>query len=107
MNKIPRKSKDCAHCYKHNGDCVVYLGGCALHPSGADYDGTEVYQPSEWVQHVVGKRYAGAWGEGVYECTGYDPRCGFWMQNINDGADLRNVSERAIDRTYHRIRERV
>ncbi len=104
---IPVKSRDCCHCYKYDGiKGVTYLGGCALHPGGADYAGPEVYQTTEWVREVVGKRYRGAWGEGEYECTGYDRRCGFWMQNINDPTDLRNVSERAIDRTYHRIREK-
>lgn len=36
-------------------------------------------------------------------CTSYDSRSGFWMQNEADPKNKRNVSERAIGRTYHRI----
>jgi hypothetical protein len=60
-----------------------------------------VYEPSDWVVEVVGKTYNG-W-QGTYECFGYDPRHGFWMRNIADPKDQRNVSERAIGRTYHRV----
>jgi hypothetical protein len=50
----------------------------------------------------VGKRYKG-WDGNVYECTSYDPSCGFWMES----SERRTcVSERAIGRTYHRVRER-
>ena len=49
----------------------------------------------------------------VFVCDSYDPSCGFWMtpedtsveDPIYEGERVRrrNVSERAIGRTYHRI----
>lgn len=51
-------------------------------------------------------------GYGVYYCGSYDPRRGYWMtrtdcppEHVDDeGTEWRrNVSERAIGRTYHRI----
>lgn len=54
----------------------------------------------EW-HSTVGERFRGM--DGVYRCTSYDSRCGFWMQNEADPKDWRNVSERAIGRTFHRI----
>jgi hypothetical protein len=85
-------------------------GPCAEH-KGDDgqlvfYAGPNVYEPSKWVLEVVGGRYR-APGDGgaivTYVCDGYDPRSGFWMRA--PGGAQRNVSERAIDRTYHRVRE--
>lgn len=40
--------------------------------------------------------------EQVYYCDSYDPRCGYWMTLCN-GIGRKNVSERAIDRTWHTI----
>ena len=45
--------------------------------------------------------------DGMYLCTSYDSMCGFWMQNPTDPADRRNVSERAIGRTFHRVQKLV
>lgn len=42
--------------------------------------------------------------DGTYRCTAYESRYGFWMVNIEDPTDRRNVSERAPGRTFHRIR---
>jgi hypothetical protein len=62
------------------------------------------------VLEVVGGKYrAPRWsGSGPfpiieYVCDGYDPRHGFWMRDPTDGYQT-NVSEAAIDRTYHRVR---
>jgi len=52
---------------------------------------------------VVGHFYRG-WGsagQATYLCDSYDPAIGFWMTNIADESDRRNVSERAIGRTFH------
>jgi len=75
-----------------------------------------MYEPSKWVLEVVGGQYrAPRWDTGpdgvakddtvTYTCDGYDPRSGFWMVDPRDGYQT-NVSERAIDRTYHRVRDR-
>lgn len=103
--RIPKKSSDCSRCAKYgrNGRFEGFEP-CADHPNGDDYSGPELYEPSEWVQHVVGRRYYGAFNDGIFLCTGYDVRAGFWMRNVEDPLDLRNVSERAIDRTYNRVR---
>lgn len=101
MNKIPRRSADCTHCHQYIGIKFVKRHPCELHPEGKDYEGPDVYEPSDWVKQVVGKKYRTL--DGLFECTGYDPRCGFWMQSTERELDLRNVSERAIDRTYHRV----
>lgn len=38
----------------------------------------------------------------TFQCIAYDWRTGFWMKNLKTGA-LRDVSECAIGRTFHRI----
>lgn len=55
--------------------------------------------------HTVGRRFR-AWRDGgpaVYFCDSYDPTMGYWMTNEADPSDRRNVSERAIGRTYHEV----
>lgn len=42
----------------------------------------------------------------VYFCDSYDPQIGYWMTNVYDPADRKNVSERAIERTFHHVEER-
>ncbi len=54
---------------------------------------------------VVGKKFR-AWDGRVYLCDSYDPSCGFWMQDVDDPSNRRNVSERAIGRTFHEVREK-
>lgn len=55
------------------------------------------------VESVVGHFFRGVGGK-VYFCDSYDPQIGFWMTNIEMPiVDRRNVSERAIGRTYHQI----
>ena len=41
----------------------------------------------------------------IYYCDSYDPAIGYWMTNVNDETDRRNVSERAIGRTFHEVVE--
>lgn len=70
------------------------------------------YEPTEWVSRVVGSYYrATNWGRddaatSVYLCTGYNPKLGFWMVEMDneEGTEpnITNVSERAIDATFHR-----
>jgi hypothetical protein len=109
MNFIPSRSEDCSHCYGclPGGRHFLSAFPCRDHRDAqgnrAPYTGRDVYEPSEWVQKVVGKRYR-AWNSEIYLCTGYDPRAGFWMRNVLDEGDLRNVSERAIGGTYHEVR---
>jgi hypothetical protein len=82
--------------------CVVCREGtrCDYHKDG-DYTGPDLYEPSEWVNGIVGKKYKAA-GE-VFTCFGYDPRCGFWMRS--DDGPVHNVSERAIGTTFHMMRQ--
>lgn len=49
--------------------------------------------------HTVGHTFR-FFGE-VYFCESYDPATGYWMKHTNNSTDLRNVSERAINRTFH------
>ena len=77
------------------------------------------YTPTEWVRGVVGSTFRG-WDDYLYECVAYDPRMGFWMVRIDSssanghgplapvplGDAVRNVSERAIGRTFHVHRAR-
>ena len=51
---------------------------------------------------TVGQHFRGP--EGTYACVAYDWRTGFWMKDVKTGVD-RDVSERALGRTYHRIYE--
>lgn len=62
---------------------------------------------------TIGRRFK-AWDGHVYYCDSYDSEIGFWMtredcppehRNDQDREWRRNVSERAIGRTYHRIWE--
>lgn len=62
----------------------------------------EGYEPTDWVQMQVGQHFKSF--NRKYLCFGYDPRQGFWMRSVDDPEDERNVSERAIDRTFHRCR---
>jgi hypothetical protein len=55
---------------------------------------------------VVGHLYRGPTydrGPQIYYCDSYDSEIGFWMTNVADATDRRNVSERAIDRTFHAL----
>lgn len=65
--------------------------------------------------HTVGRRFRG-WDGHIYCCDSYDSRIGYWMTredapeaNHQDqsGPWRRNVSERAIGRTYHEVQCRI
>jgi len=75
--QIPKKSADCRHCHQYQDGQFVGYVRCDDHPEGRDYEGPDLYEPSEWVTSVVGSRYCGGFGEGQYECTGYDIRLRF------------------------------
>lgn len=57
---------------------------------------------------VVGQ-FIMAYNGGIYYCDSHDPACGYWLTLVDRtsvaGAakDRINISERAIDRTFHRI----
>lgn len=40
----------------------------------------------------------------TYFCDSWVENAGYWMTNVADPSDRRNVSERAIGRTYHLLR---
>jgi hypothetical protein len=75
-------------------------------------DTMEIKTPQSHPDHpVVGHRFK-AWDGQVYRCDSHDPRVGYWMtredcppEHFADEAGKwrRNVSERAIGRTYHEI----
>jgi len=100
---IPKTHKWCTHCITDGKPCPHHQG-----PDGTyiEYDGREAYEPSEWVLSVVGGRFT-TWDFStrqteVYFCIGYDPRNGFWMER-EDGGRKANISEAAINRSYHRV----
>lgn len=103
---VPKSYECCTRCIGNwinegGGPCPDHRGKDGAH---VDYAGPNAYEPSDWVLTVVGKRYRG-FDERVYLCFGYDPRSGFWMRAEGEPICEANVSEAAIDRTYHRLRE--
>lgn len=99
---IPKSPTCCTRCIANSGEpCADHRGKDG---GPVDYAGPDAYEPSDWVLTVVGERYKGFDGR-VYLCFGYDPRSGFWMRAEGEPAREANISERAIDRTYHRVRE--
>lgn len=67
---------------------------------------SNVITPKTHPDHaVVGHYFAGysliAGETQVYLCDSYDPAIGYWLTNIYKPGDRKNVSERAIGRTYH------
>jgi hypothetical protein len=52
--------------------------------------------------HTVGQTFKG-WDGKFYYCDSYDSSCGYWMTEVGNPDNRRNVSERAIGRTYHQI----
>lgn len=56
------------------------------------------------VHPVIGWNFAGYDGK-FYYCDSYDPRIGFWVQEIGNPENRKNISERAIGRTFHVISE--
>ena len=71
----------------------------------------EVLTPENSPNHSVVGRYWAGYGSDqgatvIYYCDSYDPACGYWLTNTHNAADRRNVSERAIGRTFHKAEER-
>lgn len=64
---------------------------------------SEVKTPQTHPDHQTVGHFFDAHDGKVYYCDSYDPRIGFWMTPVDEG-ERKNVSERAIDRTYHTIR---
>lgn len=95
--KIPKNATWCVDCFKGE-PCPMH---CAADGATVDYTGQDAYEPTEWVLSVIGKTYNGPDGR-VYLCYGYDPRAGFWLKAMdNQEPKVKNISERAIDRTSH------
>src|SRR5262245_7941462 len=63
---------------------------------------TEIKTPETHPDHHTVGHFFKSWPH-TYYCDSYDPRIGYWMTNVDDPADRRNVSERAIGRTFHEI----
>ena len=72
---------------------------------------SDIKTPQTHPNHpVVGHNFGGTNNTtlktAIYYCDSYDPAQGFWMTNISDPSDRKNVSERAIGRTYHKAEDR-
>jgi hypothetical protein len=52
---------------------------------------------------TVGHKFR-SWDGNIYFCDSYDPRIGFWMTDVGNPDNRKNVSERAIGRSYHKLR---
>jgi hypothetical protein len=55
-----------------------------------------------WCLEIVGKKYRGYDGK-VYEIESHD-QCGFNIVEVGNPTNRRNISERAIGRTFHEVR---
>lgn len=71
----------------------------------------EIMTPATHPHHpTVGHRFR-AWDGCTYFCDSYDPSCGYWMTCVANPGNIlsheigrrRNVSERAIGRTFFRL----
>lgn len=67
-------------------------------------------QPIQYAENypnheTLGHCFTGTWGS-IYYCDSSDPSMGYWMTPLLGSEDVKrtNVSERAIGRTYHKIR---
>lgn len=60
--------------------------------------------------HTVGHYFGGYSiaqnGTAIFYCDSYDPRLGYWLTNVENAADRKNVSEAAIGRTFHEAEDR-
>jgi hypothetical protein len=62
----------------------------------------KVITPTDEPNHpVLGRRFKSF--DSVYLCDSWEENAGYWMTNTSDPTDRRNVSERAINRTYHPV----
>lgn len=67
---------------------------------------TELITPETHPHHDIVGHYFGGYSlkhdrATVFFCESYDPRSGFNLRDLADATDLRNVSERAVGRTFH------
>ncbi len=65
----------------------------------------EIKTPQTHPDHWVVGKYWGAHSTkhektAIFFCDSYDPSCGYWMTNVHDPEDRRNISERAPMRTW-------
>jgi len=66
---------------------------------------SQIITPKDCPDHeVVGHTFIG-WNGATFICDSYDPRIGYWMTNTDDATDRRNVSERAIGKTFHKRKD--
>ena len=66
----------------------------------------ELKTPKTHPNHdTVGHNFRG-WDLKIYFCDSYDPRIGYWMTETGEPGNRRNVSERAIGRTFHLVRSK-
>jgi hypothetical protein len=77
----------------------------------APEDDPNIITPKKRPDHpVVGKYFGGHSYKHdktqIYYCDSHDLRAGYWMTNVSDSEDRKNVSERAIGRTFHRAEKR-
>lgn len=61
----------------------------------------DIKAPVTHANHPVVGHYFRNWEGKIYFCDSYDPQLGYWMTDVLDHCHRRNVSERAIGRTYH------
>lgn len=54
-------------------------------------------------EHSVIGNFFDAYDGKVYYCDSHDSRCGYWMTEYKNPVNRVNISERAIDRTFHTI----
>lgn len=69
----------------------------------------EIITPETHPTHPVVGHYFGGYEDGdtqIYFCDSYDPRIGFWLTNVKNPKDRKNVSERAIGRNFHEAYDR-
>jgi len=57
------------------------------------------------IHAVIGHRFK-AWDGNVYLCESEDED-GYWMVQVDKPSERRNVSTRAIGRTFHRVKTEV
>jgi PHP family Zn ribbon phosphoesterase len=101
LYSVSKDCKICNHTYILYPDCGNYEWIC---PNCRPQFLPKEYTPTEWVKEVVGKKFKGT-NNFIYTCTSYDRRHGFWMSCFITDYILidTNVSEAAINRSYHQI----
>ncbi len=52
--------------------------------------------------HTIGRKFS-AWDGEIYYCDSWEENAGYWMTQVKNSEIRRNVSERAIGRTFHQV----